>query len=62
MLTGKQQQGGNVVTTLNAKAQKAAFEGLGNKKGAVVAIDPRDRRDPGAGQHPLVRPRRPSPG
>jgi cell division protein FtsI/penicillin-binding protein 2 len=41
MLTGKQQQGGDVVTTLNAKAQAAAYNGLGNKKGAVAAIDPR---------------------
>ncbi len=41
MLTGKQQQGGDVVTTLNAKAQAAAFKGLGKKKGAVAAIDPR---------------------
>jgi len=41
MLTGKKRQGGNVVTTLNAAAQKAAFQGLGNKKGAVAAIDPK---------------------
>ena len=40
MLTGKQQKGGNVVTTLNAKAQKAAYDGLGDNKGAVAAIDP----------------------
>ncbi|MET7857990.1 penicillin-binding transpeptidase domain-containing protein [Streptomyces sp. NPDC005318] len=40
MFTGEKKQGGNVVTTLNAAAQKAAFEGLGNKKGAVAAIDP----------------------
>lgn len=40
MLTGKEQTGGNVVTTLNAEAQRAAFEGLGDKKGAVAAIDP----------------------
>ncbi|MER5639585.1 penicillin-binding protein 2 [Kitasatospora sp. NPDC002227] len=40
MLTGKQKQGGDVVTTIDAKAQKAAFEGLGDKKGAAVAIDP----------------------
>ncbi|WP_441251131.1 peptidoglycan D,D-transpeptidase FtsI family protein [Kitasatospora sp. McL0602] len=40
MLTGKQKQGGDVVTTINPKAQKAAFEGLGDKKGAAVAIDP----------------------
>jgi penicillin-binding protein A len=30
----------DVVTTLNAKAQAAAFNGLGSKKGAVAAIDP----------------------
>ncbi len=41
LLTGKEKQGGNVVTTLNAKAQAAAFKGLGDKKGAVAAIDPR---------------------
>ncbi len=40
MLTGEKQKGGNVVTTLNSKAQKAAFEGLGDKKGAVAAINP----------------------
>ncbi|GAA1077293.1 MULTISPECIES: peptidoglycan D,D-transpeptidase FtsI family protein [Kitasatospora] len=41
MLTGDDKKGGDVVTTIDAKAQKAAFEGLGNKKGAAVAIDPR---------------------
>ncbi|MER5727722.1 penicillin-binding transpeptidase domain-containing protein [Streptomyces sp. NPDC002138] len=41
MFTGEKKQGGNVVTTLNADAQKAAFTALGNKKGAVAAIDPR---------------------
>ncbi|MXM65598.1 penicillin-binding protein 2 [Streptomyces sp. HUCO-GS316] len=41
MLTGKEREGGNVVTTLNADAQKAAYEGLkGRGKGAVAAIDP----------------------
>ncbi|MFI6804532.1 peptidoglycan D,D-transpeptidase FtsI family protein [Streptomyces luteogriseus] len=42
MLTGKKQQGGNVVTTLNAAAQKAAFNGLEKQggKGAVVALEP----------------------
>ncbi|WP_156727730.1 peptidoglycan D,D-transpeptidase FtsI family protein [Streptomyces apocyni] len=40
MLTGKKKGGGNVVTTLNGAAQKAAFEGLGDSKGAVAAIDP----------------------
>ncbi|MEV7924752.1 MULTISPECIES: penicillin-binding transpeptidase domain-containing protein [unclassified Kitasatospora] len=41
MLTGEQQRGGDVVTTINAKAQKAAWDGLGDKKGAAVAIDPK---------------------
>lgn len=41
MFTGEKKQGGNVITTLNADAQKAAFIALGNKKGAVAAIDPR---------------------
>ncbi|UQA94309.1 peptidoglycan D,D-transpeptidase FtsI family protein [Streptomyces halobius] len=40
MFTGEKRKGGNVVTTLDAKAQKAAFEGLGDKKGAVAAINP----------------------
>ncbi|OIJ69514.1 peptidoglycan D,D-transpeptidase FtsI family protein [Streptomyces mangrovisoli] len=42
MVTGKKQQGGNVVTTLNAAAQKAAYNGLKAQggKGAVVALDP----------------------
>ncbi|MEU3931341.1 penicillin-binding protein 2 [Streptomyces sp. NPDC029044] len=42
MLTGKKQQGGNVVTTLNAAAQKAAYNGLKKQggKGAVVALEP----------------------
>ncbi|MFG2304649.1 peptidoglycan D,D-transpeptidase FtsI family protein [Actinacidiphila glaucinigra] len=40
VLSGKQKQGGDVVTTLSGAAQKAAFKGLGNKKGAVAAINP----------------------
>jgi len=41
MITGKKQEGGNVVTTLNAAAQKAAYNGLLKQgKGAVAAIDP----------------------
>ncbi|MFD5770032.1 peptidoglycan D,D-transpeptidase FtsI family protein [Streptomyces sp. NPDC127049] len=40
MFTGEQKKGGDVVTTLNGAAQKAAFEGLGNNTGAVVAIEP----------------------
>ncbi|MFJ9622797.1 peptidoglycan D,D-transpeptidase FtsI family protein [Streptomyces sp. NPDC101181] len=41
MFTGDKKTGGNIVTTLNGDAQKAAFDGLGDKKGAVVALDPK---------------------
>ncbi|AZK95228.1 MULTISPECIES: penicillin-binding transpeptidase domain-containing protein [Streptomyces] len=41
MFTGDKKKGGNVVTTLNGAAQTAAFKGLGSKKGAVAAIDPK---------------------
>ncbi|MFE0651520.1 peptidoglycan D,D-transpeptidase FtsI family protein [Streptomyces sp. NPDC059534] len=41
MFTGEKKKGGDVITTLNGAAQKAAFEGLGNKTGAVVAIEPK---------------------
>ncbi|MFE0251498.1 peptidoglycan D,D-transpeptidase FtsI family protein [Streptomyces sp. NPDC059010] len=42
MITGKDKEGGNVVTTLNAAAQKAAYNGLKAQggKGAVAAIEP----------------------
>ncbi|MGA5817068.1 peptidoglycan D,D-transpeptidase FtsI family protein [Kitasatospora sp. NPDC094028] len=41
MLTGEQKRGGDVVTTINAKVQKAAYDGMAGKKGAVVALDPK---------------------
>lgn len=44
MFTGDKKKGGNVVTTLSGAAQKAAFTGLGKKKGAVVAVEPRTGR------------------
>ncbi|MFI1723570.1 peptidoglycan D,D-transpeptidase FtsI family protein [Streptomyces sp. NPDC020489] len=41
MITGKAKEGGNVVTTLNGAAQKAAYDGLKERgKGAVVALEP----------------------
>lgn len=40
LLTGRDPVGGNVVLTLNRKAQQAAVAGLGNRRGAVVALDP----------------------
>jgi penicillin-binding protein A len=39
-LTRTQSPGGNVVTTLNAAAQRAAYDGLDGRKGAVAAIEP----------------------
>lgn len=40
-LTGKTPTGATIETTIDARAQKAAYEGLKGKKGAVVAIEPR---------------------
>ncbi|MFF7334156.1 penicillin-binding transpeptidase domain-containing protein [Streptomyces sp. NPDC090306] len=39
-LTRARSAGGHVVTTLDADAQRAAFRGLGGRKGAVAAIEP----------------------
>lgn len=40
-LTGEVPTGASIETTVNARAQRAAYEGLGDRKGAVVALDPR---------------------
>ncbi|WP_124054501.1 peptidoglycan D,D-transpeptidase FtsI family protein [Arcanobacterium ihumii] len=40
LFTGRQPQGGGVSLTINPVAQKAASDGLGNRRGAVVAIEP----------------------
>ncbi|MGW3814266.1 penicillin-binding transpeptidase domain-containing protein [Streptomyces sp. NPDC005046] len=39
-VTRARNPGGEVVTTLNAAAQRAAYEGLGLRRGAVAAIEP----------------------
>lgn len=39
LATGKRQQGASLETTLDARAQQAATEALGNRPGAVVALD-----------------------
>lgn len=39
-VTGKRADPGNVITTIDPDVQKAAYEALGDKKGAAVAIDP----------------------
>ena len=40
LLTGASPKGGSVALTLDPRAQKAAFDGLAGRSGAVVAIDP----------------------
>lgn len=41
LFTGKQRRGGNVVLTVNRKAQEAAYTGLAGQVGAVVALNPK---------------------
>ncbi|MEU0396715.1 penicillin-binding transpeptidase domain-containing protein [Streptomyces sp. NPDC006208] len=41
VLTGKQQQPGDVVTTIDPSVQEAGFTALGDTKGAAVAMDPK---------------------
>jgi peptidoglycan glycosyltransferase len=41
LLTGRDPRGGNIVLTLNRRAQEAAVRLLGERRGAVVALDPR---------------------
>jgi peptidoglycan glycosyltransferase len=40
LLTGKPPKGGSVQLTLNAQAQRIAYEQLRNRRGAVVALEP----------------------
>jgi penicillin-binding protein A len=40
-LSGTEQAGDNLVTSLNPAAQRVALQQLGGRKGAVVALDPR---------------------
>ncbi|MFC8597022.1 peptidoglycan D,D-transpeptidase FtsI family protein [Isoptericola sp. NPDC057191] len=40
LLTGSDPEGSSVELTINAKAQKAASEALGDQRGAVVAVEP----------------------
>ncbi|MFJ8940924.1 peptidoglycan D,D-transpeptidase FtsI family protein [Streptomyces sp. NPDC102365] len=43
-VTGKRSDPGDVITTIDPDVQKAAYKALGDKKGAAVAIDPRNGR------------------
>ncbi|NUP67855.1 MAG: penicillin-binding protein 2 [Nonomuraea sp.] len=40
-VTGKRADPGDVITTIDPDVQKAAYDALGSKKGAAVAIDPK---------------------
>jgi peptidoglycan glycosyltransferase len=40
LFTGRQPKGGNVILTLDAEAQRAAYDGLDGQAGAVVALNP----------------------
>jgi len=39
-VTGREPQGGNVITTIDPAAQEAAYAALGDNRAAVVALDP----------------------
>ncbi|MBT0771197.1 penicillin-binding protein 2 [Kineosporia sp. J2-2] len=41
LLTGEQPSGATVQTTINPKAQKAAWDALGDQRGAVIALNPK---------------------
>ncbi|WP_239309999.1 MULTISPECIES: penicillin-binding protein 2 [unclassified Frankia] len=41
LVTGREQRGGSIVTTLVPQIQQVATTALGNRKGAVVALDPK---------------------
>jgi len=43
-VTGRRPDPGDVITTIDPGVQKAAYEALGDQKGAAVAIDPRTGR------------------
>ena len=44
IFTGKNPQGGSVETTIDPKAQQAAWDALGNQQGAVVLLEPKTGR------------------
>ena len=56
LFAGRQIQGGAVSTTINSRAQEAAFNGLGAKTGAVVAIEPSTGRILASAQSPSFDP------
>lgn len=71
-LTRGKQPGGDVLTTIRAPMQEAAYRGLDGKRGAVVAVEPSSGRilalvsspsyDPGSSRGPARRSRTPGSG
>ncbi|MFI1485975.1 peptidoglycan D,D-transpeptidase FtsI family protein [Streptomyces sp. NPDC020747] len=55
-VTGKRADPGDVVTTIDPDVQKAAYNALGDKKGAAVAIDPKTGKILGAVSTPSYDP------
>lgn len=58
LVSGRQPIGGAVTTTINSAAQRAAFQGLKGKRGAVVAIEPATGRILASVQMPSFDPNR----
>lgn len=56
LVTGRNPQGGSILLTIDARAQKAADVALGNKIGAVVAIEPKTGRILAMVSHPTYDP------
>lgn len=58
LVSGRQPVGGAVTTTIDSAAQRAAFQGLKGKRGAVVAIEPATGRILASVQMPSFDPNR----
>jgi peptidoglycan glycosyltransferase len=58
LFAGREISGGAVTTTLDGPAQKAAYDGLGDKTGSVVAIEPATGRILAQVQSPTFDPNR----
>ncbi len=56
LATGRNPQGGSILLTIDARAQKAADTALGDKVGAVVAIEPKTGRILAMVSHPTYDP------
>jgi peptidoglycan glycosyltransferase len=56
LATGRNPQGGSVLLTIDARAQKAADDALGDKVGAAIAIEPKTGRILAMVSHPTYDP------